>query len=97
MSSTTGHDIIVIGASAGGMEAVSTLVAQLPATLPAAVFVVVHTSPRSPGYLGDILHQAGQLPARLAVDGEPIRAGTIRVREERGLTSIFLTDTIGSS
>ncbi len=74
-----GHDIFVIGASAGGIEAVTALVAGLPAELPAAVFVVVHTSPESPGYLGEILRQAGPLPARMAVDGEPVRPGTILV------------------
>lgn len=37
-----GHDIIVIGASAGGVEALSQVVAGLPADLPAAVFIVLH-------------------------------------------------------
>jgi len=36
------HDIVTIGASAGGVEALTKLLADLPAKLPAAVFVVVH-------------------------------------------------------
>jgi two-component system, chemotaxis family, protein-glutamate methylesterase/glutaminase len=75
----TGHDIIVIGASAGGIEALSALTAELPAELPAALFVVVHTSAESPGYLADILQRAGRWPARMAADGDPIRPGRILV------------------
>lgn len=74
-----GHDIIVIGASAGGIEAVAALAKTLPADLPAALFVVVHTSAESPGYLAAILQRAGELPARVAVDGEPVRPGAILV------------------
>lgn len=74
-----GRDIIVIGASAGGVEAVSALVRGLPADLPAAVFVVVHFPPRSRSVLPRILERAGPLPAAHAVDGEAIRPGRIYV------------------
>jgi two-component system, chemotaxis family, protein-glutamate methylesterase/glutaminase len=40
-----GHDIIVIGASVGGVEALSNLVAQFPEDLPATIFVVQHVTP----------------------------------------------------
>lgn len=56
------HDIVVIGASMGGVRALSTLVAQLPANLPAAIFVVQHLSPDVPSRLPDILSRAGPLP-----------------------------------
>ena len=74
-----GHDIIVVGASMGGLEALRTLAGGLPDALPAAVFVVLHTSPRSPGMLGQILDRAGALPARLAQDGEAIERGRLYV------------------
>jgi CheB methylesterase len=44
----SGHDIIVVGASAGGVEALQTLISGLPRDLPAALFVVMHTSPTRP-------------------------------------------------
>jgi two-component system chemotaxis response regulator CheB len=71
------RDIIVIGASAGGIEAVSQMVAALPGDLPAALFVVVHIAPTGAGLLPDILNRAGFLPALNAVDGAPIKPGRI--------------------
>jgi two-component system chemotaxis response regulator CheB len=73
------RDLIVVGASAGGVEALQRLVAALPAALPAALLVVVHVPPRSPGLLGEILDRAGPLPAALAAGGEAIRPGRIYV------------------
>lgn len=74
-----GHDIIVIGASAGGVEALRTLVHRLPRNLPAAVFVVLHVSPQGPSLLPQILERAGPLPARHAEDGAPIEPGCILI------------------
>jgi two-component system chemotaxis response regulator CheB len=74
-----GHDIIVIGASSGGVEVLTQLVSGLPETLPAAVFVVLHVRPDAPSLLPTILNRAGMLPAAHAVDAEPIRTGRIYV------------------
>jgi two-component system, chemotaxis family, protein-glutamate methylesterase/glutaminase len=74
-----GHDIIVIGASAGGVEALITLVRALPADLPAAVFVVLHIPAQSPSMLPAILSRAGPLQALQARDGMPIEHGRIYV------------------
>jgi two-component system chemotaxis response regulator CheB len=71
--------IIVIGASAGGVEALCQLVKSLPADLPAPIFVVLHVSPDTPSLLPGILERAGHLPARHARDGEQIRPGTIYI------------------
>jgi two-component system chemotaxis response regulator CheB len=73
------RDIIVIGASAGGLEALKSLVARLPASLPAAVFIVWHTTPDGPGLLPEILSAAGALQVRHGIDGEPILPGRIYV------------------
>ena len=65
-----GHDIIVIGASVGGVEAIPRLINTLPADLPASVFVVLHTTPHGPGLLPLIISKTSALPVRHAVDGE---------------------------
>ena len=74
-----GHDIIVVGASAGGVEALSTLVRDLPPDLPAAVFVVLHIPAQSTSMLPSILQRAGALPVVQATDGIAIRQGCIYV------------------
>jgi len=74
-----GHAIIAIGASTGGIDALSRLVQGLPADLPAALFVVQHMDRSSPGHLPDILDRVGPLRAAAAVEGEPILSGRIYV------------------
>lgn len=73
------HDIVVIGASAGGVEALSKLVSGLPAHLPAAVFVVLHVPAHGTSVLPDILSRAGPLGATHAKDGQGIQSGHIFV------------------
>jgi two-component system chemotaxis response regulator CheB len=72
-------DIVVIGTSAGGIEALRELVGGLPADFPAAVFVVLHTSPDSPGILASILERAGELSAVCVSKAEAIKPGCIYV------------------
>jgi two-component system chemotaxis response regulator CheB len=73
-----GHDVIVIGASAGGIEPLQRIVQHLPPDLPAALFVVVHTS-AAPSVLPDVLNHAQTLRAAHAKDGESIEHGRIYV------------------
>lgn len=73
------HDLVVIGASAGGVEALRRVVAGFSADLPAAVCVVLHVAPTSPSALPAILQRAGPLPCHAAVDGEELRQGEILV------------------
>src|SRR4051812_4970951 len=73
------HDIVVVGASAGGIEALKAFVAGLPSAFPAALFVVLHIPPYQPSYLPKILERAGHLPAVPSIDGEPIVPGRIYV------------------
>jgi two-component system, chemotaxis family, protein-glutamate methylesterase/glutaminase len=73
------HDIIVIGASAGGVEALSELVGMLPSDLPAAIFIVLHIPAQSPSLLPEILSRKGPLPAAHPHDGEQIKPGHIYI------------------
>src|SRR5512143_1545811 len=74
-----GYNIVVIGASAGGVEAISKLLTQLPAGLPAAVFIVQPISANSPGLLHQVLGRHASLPVTLARHDEPIRQGHVYV------------------
>jgi two-component system, chemotaxis family, protein-glutamate methylesterase/glutaminase len=73
------HDMIVIGASAGGVEALITLVGALPADLPAAIFLVLHIPAQSPSLMPDILNRAGRLHAIHPHDSQLIEYGHIYV------------------
>ena len=75
----SGHDIVVLGASAGGVEALVKFVSGLPADLPAAIFLVLHVPPQSPSMLPTILSRAGQLPAHHPTDGTRIEHGNIYI------------------
>src|SRR5688500_5581832 len=72
--------IVVMGASAGGLETLSKVLSQLPGDFPAPVFVVNHMSPDS---TGDALLRAfardGKLKAEWAKDGQKIAPGRVYV------------------
>ncbi len=82
-----GHDIIVIGASAGGVEALTHLVRELPAQLPAAIFVVLHIPAQSTSVLPQIVNRAiakqhkgaSSLKASHPKDNEEIQTGQIYI------------------
>jgi len=81
-----GHDIVVIGFSAGGIEPLLQLVADLPSDLPAALFVVHHFPAHSISALPSILTRTADLPVRSARDREPVSPGHIYVgRPDRHL------------
>ena len=73
----TKHDIIVIGASAGGVEALMELVRGLPPDLPAAVLIVLHVARRGTSIMPHILNREATLPARHPQSGERIEPGNI--------------------
>jgi two-component system chemotaxis response regulator CheB len=72
------RDLVVIGASAGGVAVLRLIASQLPPSFPAAVLVVLHTGAYR-SQLASILEMAGSNPAREAQHGEPVRAGQILV------------------
>jgi two-component system, chemotaxis family, protein-glutamate methylesterase/glutaminase len=73
------RDIVVIGASLGGVEALPQLVSGFPADLDAAVLIVQHMTPDAPNFLAGRLCAAGPLMAKPAVNGEPLVARRIYV------------------
>jgi two-component system chemotaxis response regulator CheB len=78
---TPGPDwpVIALVASAGGVEATSAVVGALPASLPAAVLVLVHQSPDRASLLGEILSRRAALPVRDAEHGMRLAPGRILV------------------
>jgi two-component system, chemotaxis family, protein-glutamate methylesterase/glutaminase len=68
--------IVVIGASAGGVEALVLLVARLPESFRIPVFVVLHIPPTT-SYLPEILSRAGPLPSVHAIDGDTVEPGRV--------------------
>src|SRR6267142_2739284 len=79
MTALHGRAIVTVAASAGGLEPLRTLLAGLPADLPASVLVVLHIPATGGRTLPRILDRAGVLPAAAGVDGEPLRPGRIYV------------------
>jgi two-component system chemotaxis response regulator CheB len=91
-------DVVAIGASAGGVEALHVVVSAFPIAFPAAVLVVQHMDPRHKSMLAGLLGRRCLLDVRQATTGEEIRLATVYiaqpgahliVRERR----LVLTDT----
>ena len=66
------RSIIVIGASAGGVDALGRLVSFFPPAFPAAVMIVLHTAPHSPRVLAEIIGQYASIPVSYATQGEEV-------------------------
>ena len=78
-NSVPGHDILTIGASAGGVEALTRLIGELPSGLPAALFVVLHIPPTAPSMLPLILNRRSALRAHHAREGEIIEMDKVYI------------------
>jgi len=72
-------DLVVIGASAGGVGSLQRVVEHLPANFPAAVLIVLHLPDGIRSMLPQILTRAGNVPAAHAIDDEPVVAGRILI------------------
>lgn len=79
MGNTVVRDIVCVGASTGGVAALIDLVGQLSPDLPAAIFIVLHTAPGSPGALASVLARRTSIPTEMASHGEAIAPGRIRI------------------
>jgi two-component system chemotaxis response regulator CheB len=72
-------ELIVIGASAGGLDALTAIVRQLPKSLPAAVLIVMHTNSRGTSYLPEILGRVSKLPVAHASGRDRVTKGRILI------------------
>jgi two-component system, chemotaxis family, protein-glutamate methylesterase/glutaminase len=73
------RDVFCIGASAGGLQAVTDILALLPEDLPAVVAVTIHRSPEFDSRLVDLLGRKSVLPVMEPTDGDPISPGRVYV------------------
>jgi two-component system, chemotaxis family, protein-glutamate methylesterase/glutaminase len=77
---SAGHDIIVVGTSAGGLDALDQLIGQLPTDLAASIFIVQHMAPENSGVaLTRRLSRHRAFQAKLAVEGERFTRGRIYI------------------
>lgn len=79
LSAANGSDLVVIGASAGGIDALTRLVATLPADFPAPIVVAQHLEPDRVSSLREILARRTPLPVRTVSDRDALAPGTIFV------------------
>jgi two-component system chemotaxis response regulator CheB len=71
------RDIVVVAGSQGATQALRIMLAQLPADFPAAILIVIHTSPSSPGYLASVLNRYSNLPVEYAEHDQPVLPGHV--------------------
>ncbi len=76
---STPFDVVVIGASAGGVEALSIVVNAFPAGFPAAILVVQHMDPRHKSVLHGLLGRRCWIPVAQAIDGDGLHSGTVSI------------------
>lgn len=73
------YNLVVIGSSAGGIEALSTVLGALAADFPAPIVVAQHLDPNRPSHLDVILTRRTKLTVRMAADSEPLQPGVVYV------------------
>ncbi|HEY0932433.1 MAG TPA: chemotaxis protein CheB [Trebonia sp.] len=88
------YPVVVLSCSAGGLDALRTILAPLPADLPAAVVILQHLPPDPHSYLPEILGRSTDLTVKWAQDGEPLRPGHVFVAPPGEHTLITPDETI---
>src|SRR5436190_8056116 len=84
-----GRDIIVMGASAGGISALRTILSSLPWDLRASIFIVLHSTEDSPGFLPEIRNRKSKLPVLYSVHDAPVLPGRVYIARP-GITHMVL-------
>ena len=85
---STESQLVVIGSSAGGIEALSRVVAGLPSDFPAPIVIAQHLDPRRPSHLGEILTRHATLPIKVVEDTASLEDGVIFVVPSNRLVEI---------
>lgn len=83
------ESIVVIGASAGGIEALSTLVTMIPTSFPAPIVVAQHLDPRRPSRLNELLARRSKVPIRTVEDRAALEPGVVYLVPENSDVEIF--------
>jgi two-component system chemotaxis response regulator CheB len=76
---SSGYDIVALAASAGGLKALTDVLAALPAEFPAAIVVVQHLDPRHRSLMAEILGKRTSMPVKEACEGDMLEPGRIYV------------------
>ncbi|HEV8194580.1 MAG TPA: chemotaxis protein CheB, partial [Ktedonobacterales bacterium] len=71
--------LVVVGASAGGIEALTTFLAGMPGEFPAPIVIAQHLDPSRPSHLAEILARRSPLQVRTVTQSEPLQPGTVYV------------------
>jgi two-component system chemotaxis response regulator CheB len=77
MSASAEYEIVVLAGSAGGLDALTTVLASLPRDFPLPIAVVLHRSTQGPHLLADVLSRHTALRVTQAEAGDGLRAGTV--------------------
>ena len=85
---TVGSQLVVVGSSAGGIEALSRVVAGLPPEFPAPIVIAQHLDPRRPSHLGEILARHATLPIKVVEEAASLENGVIFVVPSNRLVAI---------
>src|SRR5947207_15541943 len=72
-----GFELIALAASAGGLKAITEVLAALPAEFPAALVVVQHLDPKHRSLMAEILGRRTRLRVKQAAEGDELRPGTV--------------------
>src|SRR5262245_63624459 len=72
-------DVVAIATSAGGLKALSHVLAALPADFPPAILIVQHLDPRHRSLMASILSRRTRLPVKEAGHGDKLQAGTVYI------------------
>ena len=87
-------DLVVVGASAGGVEALKRLIRALPADLPATVCLTLHLAEGTPSLLPGILARAGSIRVLPATEGAPLEPGVVYVSQPNVHLAVLDDDVV---